>query len=98
MPSRAMFGSVLVVGGALVGTCTTGLLVGRETNAPAVQPVAAAETRPAVPATAPVPDAKAQPGKVHWHPTLDAARAAAAKSGKPVLLFHMMGRLDQTFC
>lgn len=41
---------------------------------------------------------KASPGKVHWHPTLAAAQAAAARSGKPVLLFHMMGRLDDRFC
>lgn len=58
-------------------------------------------------ATAPVPVArpgagfvnpKVQPGKVRWHPTLAAARAAAARSKKPVLLFQMMGKLDDQFC
>ena len=41
---------------------------------------------------------KVAPGKVTWHADLAAACAAARKSGKPVLLFQMMGRLDQQFC
>jgi hypothetical protein len=51
-------------------------------TAPAAQP-----DNPAVP-----------PGQVQWHPTFEAACAAAQKSGKPVLLFQMLGRLDQQFC
>jgi hypothetical protein len=39
-----------------------------------------------------------QPGLVHWHPSFADACAKAKKSGKPVLLFQMMGRLDQQFC
>jgi hypothetical protein len=39
-----------------------------------------------------------EPGKVRWHADFDAACRAAARSGKPVLLFQMMGRLDQKFC
>jgi hypothetical protein len=39
-----------------------------------------------------------EPGKVHWHASFADARDAAAKSGKPVLLFHMMGQLDKQFC
>jgi hypothetical protein len=39
-----------------------------------------------------------EPGKVKWHKTLADAQAASAKSGKPVLLFHMMGQLDKQFC
>jgi hypothetical protein len=39
-----------------------------------------------------------EPGKVKWHKTLADARAAAEKSGRPVLLFHMMGQLDKQFC
>ena len=31
------------------------------------------------------------PGLVKWHPTFAEAQAAARQSGKPVLLFHMMG-------
>jgi hypothetical protein len=38
-----------------------------------------------------------EPGKVRWHPGFDEACAAARSSGKPVLLFQMIGRLDQRF-
>lgn len=41
---------------------------------------------------------KVEPGKVRWHGTFADACAAARKSGKPVLLFQMMGRLDERFC
>jgi hypothetical protein len=41
---------------------------------------------------------KVEPGKVKWHAGFEAACAAAAKSGKPVLLFQMMGKLDDQFC
>jgi hypothetical protein len=41
---------------------------------------------------------KVEPGKVRWHPDFATARAASAKSGKPVLLFQMMGKLDDQFC
>ena len=41
---------------------------------------------------------KVQPGKVRWHATLAAAQAAASKSKKPILLFQMMGKLDDQFC
>jgi hypothetical protein len=39
-----------------------------------------------------------EPGKVKWHKSLAEAQAASEKSGKPVLLFHMMGQLDKQFC
>ncbi len=39
-----------------------------------------------------------KPGEVKWHPTFAAAREAARNSHKPVLLLHMMGRLDKQFC
>ena len=41
---------------------------------------------------------KVEPGKVRWHADFAAACRAAGRSGKPVLLFQMMGRLDQKFC
>ena len=41
---------------------------------------------------------KVQPGRVRWHPSLESACEAAKKSGKPVLLFQMMGKLDDQFC
>jgi hypothetical protein len=39
-----------------------------------------------------------RPGRVRWHDDFAAACAASGRSGKPVFLFHMMGRLDQRFC
>jgi hypothetical protein len=41
---------------------------------------------------------KAAPGRVSWHADMAAACAAARHSGKPVLLFLMMGKLDDQFC
>jgi hypothetical protein len=41
---------------------------------------------------------KVEPGKVKWHNNLDTACAASRKSGKPVLVFHLMGKLDDQFC
>jgi len=41
---------------------------------------------------------KVQPGKVRWHASHKDACAAAVKSKKPVLLFQMMGKLDDQFC
>jgi hypothetical protein len=41
---------------------------------------------------------KVEPGKVKWHADFDTACKAAAKSGKPVMLFQMMGKLDDQFC
>ncbi len=41
---------------------------------------------------------KVPPGKVSWHHDFATACAAAVKSGKPVLVFHLMGKLDDQFC
>jgi hypothetical protein len=41
---------------------------------------------------------KVEPGKVQWHADFAEACRASAKSGKPVLLFQMMGKLDEQFC
>jgi hypothetical protein len=38
------------------------------------------------------------PGMVRWHPSFAHAQTAAQSSGKPVLLFHMLGQLDRQFC
>lgn len=40
----------------------------------------------------------ARPGRVRWHDDFAAACTAARGSGKPVFLFHMLGRLDEKFC
>lgn len=37
-------------------------------------------------------------GKVRWHADFATACLAAGRSGKPIFLFQMMGRLDQKFC
>lgn len=37
------------------------------------------------------------PGLVEWHATFDDACAAARESGRPVLLFQLMGNLNQRF-
>jgi hypothetical protein len=39
-----------------------------------------------------------EPGKVQWHKTFAEACEASAKSKKPVLLFQMLGKLDDQFC
>jgi len=41
---------------------------------------------------------KVEPGKVRWHEDFQTACAASKKSGKPVLLFQMIGKLDDRFC
>ena len=51
--------------------------------------------------TPPTPDRHpiaAVPGKVDWLADFDAACRASRDSGKPVLLFQLMGRLDEVFC
>jgi hypothetical protein len=40
---------------------------------------------------------KVAPGLVKWHDDFEAAKKASSQSGKPVLLFQMMGQLDQRF-
>jgi len=43
-------------------------------------------------------DEKVSPGLVHWHTNPDAAMAAAGISGKPILVFQLLGELDERFC
>lgn len=51
------------------------------------------------PASKPQPATeKVEPGKVRWHKAVQTAMDASRQSGKPVLLFQMMGRLDDRFC
>ncbi|HEX6883213.1 MAG TPA: hypothetical protein VF530_07510 [Planctomycetota bacterium] len=52
----------------------------------ALAPLAAPSNRPVA------------PGLVTWHADLAAACAAAERSGKPVLLFQLLGRLDEELC
>jgi hypothetical protein len=41
---------------------------------------------------------RVRPGLIDWHDSFSAALTASKTSHKPVLLFHMMGFLDQEFC
>jgi hypothetical protein len=52
------------------------------------------------PSLAPALDAgaKVAPGLVRWHPDFARACAAARESGKPVLLFQLLGQLDDELC
>ena len=43
-------------------------------------------------------DRKFETGRVQWHKDHTAAIAAARKSGKPVLHFQLLGKLDEEFC
>jgi TAT (twin-arginine translocation) pathway signal sequence len=38
------------------------------------------------------------PGLVRWHSDFATACRSARASGRPVMLLHMLGRLDQQFC
>lgn len=38
-----------------------------------------------------------QPGLVKWHKDFETACTAAGKSGRPVMLFQLLGKLDQRF-
>ncbi len=67
---------------------------------PRVKALVASGTAPAA-AARPAGDfvnPKVAPGKVRWHPSLAAACDAARASKKPVLLFQLMGKLDDQFC
>ena len=57
-----------------------------------------ANSAPAKPSADGFVNPKVEPGKVKWHTTFAEACAASAKSGKPVMLFQMMGKLDDQFC
>jgi hypothetical protein len=51
-----------------------------------------------IPAVTETANPQVRPGRVRWHADFSAACAAGRSSGKPVLLFQMLGRLDQKFC
>jgi hypothetical protein len=51
-----------------------------------------------IPAAGNFVNPKVQAGLVKWHASLAVACEASAKSSKPVLLFQMMGKLDDRFC
>ena len=77
----------------------------RETKTRAIEPPVARVLSTVVPvrpeARAEVPkveNPKVAPGAVTWKKDFAAACAAAKDSGRPVLLFQLLGRLDDEFC
>ncbi len=42
-------------------------------------------------------DPQCKPGLVTWHANLQEAKTASRRSGKPILLFQLLGKLDETF-
>lgn len=52
----------------------------------------------AAPTPNPSSSGKVVPGRVRWHATLADAQTAARASGKPVLVFQLLGALDDEFC
>ncbi len=42
-------------------------------------------------------NSKIEAGKVNWHASFDAAKTATQQSRKPILLFQLLGRLDNRF-
>jgi hypothetical protein len=73
------------------------LLVTAMLFAGACSPPEPAAPAPAEPASS-AADPRAAPGLVRWHESVAAAQAAARASGKPLLVFQLLGRLDDEFC
>lgn len=96
-----MFGRLAATGFVSAGVAlVAGFLAGV-----LVPPIPTARAMPALPAPplahqAPTDSSgpAVEPGRVHWHESFEAACAAAKRSRKPVLVFHMMGQLDRQFC
>ncbi|HUE72209.1 MAG TPA: hypothetical protein VMP01_15100 [Pirellulaceae bacterium] len=61
------------------------------------QPPDAAAAEESTAATVADDNPRVEPGKVQWHDGVDAAITAAKSSGKPILVFHLLGELDQRF-
>jgi predicted outer membrane protein len=87
----------LLVAAALLAACAVGPSDGGPTP-PAAGPASSESTPPRDEPAPPDPNPRVAPGLVVWHADFDAARAASARSGKPVLLFAMLGDLDRELC
>ena len=100
MPNRITLTCLAFVGGALLTGLAAGNFASRSPAAltahvasPFAEQLAVISSDDVKPGNPEV-----EPGKVHWHPSIDAAMTAAKVSKKPVLVLHMMGRLDRQFC
>jgi hypothetical protein len=69
-----------------------------EIERPTEQLLAKPSNLSTVPAVETFVNPKVEPGKIHWHDSFATACTASKTSGKPVLLFQMMGNLNQRFC
>jgi hypothetical protein len=59
---------------------------------------AEATLRLSAPAVAPASRLAARGPAIRWQKSLAAAKAAAARTGKPLFLLHLFGKLDQEYC
>jgi hypothetical protein len=82
---------------AALGSVATALAANTSRHTPA-ESVALAPAPRVAPDPATEDNPRVEPGLVKWHASFIDAQAASRKSGKPVLLFHMMGQLDRQFC
>jgi hypothetical protein len=69
----------------------------RAVELPLETALASADDAPSLPPTLGA-GAKVAPGLVRWHADFASACAAARASGKPVLLFQLLGQLDDELC
>ncbi len=54
---------------------------------------------PRVPALAsPAPEGAGNPASIRWHTSYDEALAASRVSKRPVMLFQLLGKLDDALC
>ncbi len=94
-----MYSRLSRIGLFLAGGLAGGLVYGMfATPAPTTVATPITEPMPTVTIEAKPANPLVEPGKVHWHATTEVALAAAKLSKKPVLVFQMMGQLDQQFC
>jgi hypothetical protein len=77
---------------------TNALMAKGSIESPTKSVIAHATTQPTNGANKPTKNPKVAPGTVNWHNNFAAACDAAKRSGKPVLLFQLMGNLDDQFC
>jgi hypothetical protein len=65
-------------------------------------PALRGSAEPALRGTAPAIDrgghSAEHPSAIQWQKSLAAAKAGAARTGKPLFLLHLFGKLDETFC
>lgn len=92
-----MFATLIrVIALLMLGLTGLSLAIGQGADTPRPA-VAVGGNRPPTGSTG-ADNPRVEPGRVRWHASFADAQVAAAKSGKPVFLFHMMGQLDRQFC